>query len=1556
MPRRTCVRSISLAIAITAAASADVITLPAPLANVVVPGATVVADGITFSDFNYTPIGGTVPEGNMTLQPSGRSIVIQHSPPLTWAGGSADEYILTFHAAVEDPSERITGFHIFLGANTEGPSGRAELDATVAWGPPDQHSDLKALDTATNVDLTGSATIPPQTDVNASMFVEASGRGAGDSAVIHIANISFDLAPASVGGGGAPEPGTVGLTLLGIAVLISAARRRALKKLTHAKAALFVAPVIVFQLWLSPAASAQEHDMSNVRDVLDGRRTILQDDDLYTVQVYLQPGTVAADARQSLTSNSGFAGSPTVYFGGLSTGPSTPAIAAGWFFNQPTQYMLTFLLDGPSWDIRFSNASGHGYVNQSSFTAAGANFGTFSAPLVIPGNFIGAGPEQALLVYPVGGGLNARVVGASDPDNPSATMKLGGEIVISPTLLPLRIAAGDFGGNGWKQLVVLDGNTLKFFQVDPTTLNLSASPAPATLPGNGYKTCTIVAGRFLDAGHDDLAIVGQLDTTTPGISVTFVPMTQIAGGGFSVGAPETKLVEPLTGLDELINVQAQAAPMTAFFAYDNLIYTSNKTSKAKDSTARITIGAFDEASKNFVVQSDSEVSKGLNACIHSFAVGNFDNQAADGSHNPALDIAVYWSDGNCPTPPAKIDHTLEVDIWKVNPNGIDWLGKLPAAVTTTPRQPGEPQAFQAIMFAADLRGRSLRLGEPDKVTITDKLQPDIVLAMPPMHVDWITPLDTGACAGTQGTAPCIIDFTYAPLQTRVANAPPPFTSQFMFASGASHTEEHKNTTSWSVGVKQSFSESVTFGVPNVNAVTVGWSEAFQYAHDSKVAKTYNTYSAVQTSIGVKTGLADFIFFTSQRHNVFYYPVIGKTVCPNSDTCADSEKTQMYVVFSVPDQTVQQGMDATTLEWYQPVQEPGNIFSYPASYGQLAAQVPGGAQQLTTEATFLGTGTATVTQNTTWSGNGSNSRSAGTVNSFAEGLGISASGVGTALEAKVNFNVSVNVNASQSFDSLHTSTQTLTASEGLAFTKPGFNGKINNYANYSFGPYILGSTPFADTFQNLSTESNGQSPVDVSSGGPLYMAYVVELSPDGISPEDAYWRQAYNLPDVGLNHPHRWGYDSSTGTPIFHGLSTNYHSDLGNELFYKMKGFFISRVGDPLESSNLTTANAGDKLELTARVYNFSPIATDARSLVVPADHIWATFWGQEWDGTAKHLTGQAFLIGAARIPRIDGFGPGAQNWVNATIPTPFDTSGYAGKYLVFWVTVFMETKDLKLVPEIPDHGVTVSPSGVIYSDLTQFPTEAYGNNIGLYGSVSPLYIAKPVQPGLQGVESVNGPATVAGFSLPPGGVLLDQKAPISANIVTGSSAARAQVTFYDGDPAKGGKAFGYLSIPHIDANSNYWAPSYYDARSCGQHTIFAVANTGSGQSSNSAKVLVNIDPVATIQTMATYLHSGNQSDTSIKLMAWYLDLASYFFKYNFSNSAYEAAGVLMIELFSETVAAERGKSLTPDNADRLAGLAQQLLGCVAGSGNANTQLPDATLKSLIEKSGIPAPR
>jgi hypothetical protein len=45
------------------------------------------------------------------------------------------------------------------------------------------------------------------------------------------------------------------------------------------------------------------------------------------------------------------------------------------------------------------------------------------------------------------------------------------------------------------------------------------------------------------------------------------------------------------------------------------------------------------------------------------------------------------------------------------------------------------------------------------------------------------------------------------------------------------------------------------------------------------------------------------------------------------------------MFSGPDSRTQARVAVANLEWYQPVQEPGNVFSYPWNLTQLQAQYP-----------------------------------------------------------------------------------------------------------------------------------------------------------------------------------------------------------------------------------------------------------------------------------------------------------------------------------------------------------------------------------------------------------------------------------------------------------------------------------------------------------------------------------------------------------------------------------------------------------------------------------------
>ena len=167
-----------------------------------------------------------------------------------------------------------------------------------------------------------------------------------------------------------------------------------------------------------------------------------------------------------------------------------------------------------------------------------------------------------------------------------------------------------------------------------------------------------------------------------------------------------------------------------------------------------------------------------------------------------------------------------------------------------------------------------------------------------------------------------------------------FNTQYSFSASSSMSASRKNTTSYAFSTKETASAKISYGVPDVASLSVEVKAAAQQAHDSTVATTYNTYRGVTDNLAATTGFADHLFFSQTRFNIFYYPVIRQTVCPAAKpSCADNEKRPLHVQFSGPDIVTQSDIDATTQEWYQPLWEPGNIFSYPWSLALLQQTYP-----------------------------------------------------------------------------------------------------------------------------------------------------------------------------------------------------------------------------------------------------------------------------------------------------------------------------------------------------------------------------------------------------------------------------------------------------------------------------------------------------------------------------------------------------------------------------------------------------------------------------------------
>src|SRR5262249_15806255 len=144
----------------------------------------------------------------------------------------------------------------------------------------------------------------------------------------------------------------------------------------------------------------------------------------------------------------------------------------------------------------------------------------------------------------------------------------------------------------------------------------------------------------------------------------------------------------------------------------------------------------------------------------------------------------------------------------------------------------------------------------------------------------------------------------------------------------------------------------------------------------------------------------------------------------------------------------------------------------------------------------------------------------------------------------------------------------------SFVNPG------QYA-YAAQTYIFGQQAPEGTQQQIPLGTV------VTSDGPLWTAFVADPT-DSANGAGAWWRQAYTMPDVALNHPLRFTWTPPSG--VQPDLITFNDADPQAPLstdFYFMKGLYITPASANGEGPQVQQIAKGDGLRLTARVYNYS---------------------------------------------------------------------------------------------------------------------------------------------------------------------------------------------------------------------------------------------------------------------------------------------------------------------------------------------------------------------------------
>jgi hypothetical protein len=310
------------------------------------------------------------------------------------------------------------------------------------------------------------------------------------------------------------------------------------------------------------------------------------------------------------------------------------------------------------------------------------------------------------------------------------------------------------------------------------------------------------------------------------------------------------------------------------------------------------------------------------------------------------------------------------------------------------------------------------------------------------------------------------------------------------------------------------------------------------------------------------------------------------------------------------------------------------------------------------------------------------------------------------------------------------------------------------------------------------------------------------------------------------------------------------SNPGNDPFHFLRGFFISSANFPNQGPQLEYVNAGDQLNLSVRVYNYS------LADMPPDNFVHVRFYYMPWNtATAQPLDpqGTSYLINEVAmptpIPKFDTTSTTNLNWTMVTSRTPFDTTTVPGIQdgdvsVVFWVVVWMQDGKGNLNNDLPYHGFTaVPPNFASWTEAVNFecpnPASCYSNNIGLFKQ--PLYIARAVQSSSAAAKFYSANSTGLGVSRGAGSpsvdigklelsgsrVTLKDNVSVSATVTAESADARTMsVNFYDGDPKEGGRLFEMVRIPHIAEGTGYKVVASYRPNTCGTHQVFAAINQG----------------------------------------------------------------------------------------------------------------------------------
>jgi hypothetical protein len=1095
----------------------------------------------------------------------------------------------------------------------------------------------------------------------------------------------------------------------------------------------------------SAAVVAADPDFSTIDDPLNGDYELFTVDDLiiartkpannntrsfvYNYILETENNTITSQSAQSPDS-------PQCY---LTSGRQPQQTRVGRFFDLPYDVIVTLLPNGvtasgsncsapvgePNMSLHIQSPNFAGNIPVA-FAMSAAN------TAVAMDDFNQDGFEDLFIMS----NAEMMVAAANDVTDVNAGMQLGAKTAHTGGAERDPVT-GDFNADGILDVAWLGNGQINFASVCPdsvaNTICSGKQPLDVVLlagtVGGFSSPRTLAAGRFGNYDGSGLMVFDlQGVTDSNGLaSYNYNAIWYQFNNDWSLvgGAPiRSKVIENYINYNDNGNL-AIATRLDWFGAYDQVVYAHDVVAYPSQNCCALSylivhVLDFNAGQNDFTDYNTGYIdahSTGYTfppspPWLNGLAVGRLasigSNTTDDSAYNPQ--IVVLRNDG--------VLHILGVDPQNANytPTSLSTVPVDPAlALNLVPTAGlGGTQVPTGLNWlqAGDLQGRSARLGPPSVFRMASHSQPSVILGAPPMHVDYIQP-DSSTGADWEivnfSAVPDTYNSSYAMSQTS--------TNQSADTSKTSYTYTSAENSESKFNLKPPYAPSISGSLKKTTSdksETV--SENYSFKQDEF------KYNASAT-----TGFGDEIWYDESAFNMYLYRVLGETVCPSDiPNCTANQELPLYVMFSGPSSAGTGPAPGETTEWYQPVHEPGNLFSYPWNQTMLAQEIEGGIDLLTGPQHFF-TDDSTQSQNLTWSNSSGQSQTAGTTNnhSYEKAYSLTAGKIiGKVVNADLKGDLDYSESSSSS--SLNKSSSSLGSSQGIEIDKAG-SFRTPGLYQYRVEPYIFGRPAPAGTVDDASLTE------DIQTYGPLQAAYAA----NPLDPQAGSWWGSDTSPysqfiDVALNHPVRWNKTNPSGTQdslncLEAGGRNNCMlfndpdpSNLWNSQFYWMRGLFVTVDG--VNGPQRNQATAGDQVTLQARVYNYSLMDMPAGSTIQ------TRFYRQPMSGTTP--VGNSVLISQVSTGPLPGFNsetsPNTPNW--KVVTTSLDTTGLDNTYQIFWVLVWVEDGSGNMIAELPGHGLSAKPGSL--TTIADVPLEevtldgaakTFSNNVGYLHSK--FYIA-----------------------------------------------------------------------------------------------------------------------------------------------------------------------------------------------------------------------------------------